>query len=262
MTPPAFRSVRYSKMRRILELTLRTAARIPVIHGLVEVDVTLPRALLAAHRERTGESLSFTAFIVHCLAASVAEFPAVHALRAGGTALHIYDDIDIAVLVERDLDGAKQPIIPIVRGANHLTLLDIHAFIRKAQVQPVEEAWKTIPRFAWVPYWAFWLVWPLFWRRVRRDPELHRRFRGTVGVSAVGMFGNSGGWGIPITDNTSVTVGGIATRPAYVDGVLVPREFLSLTLSFDHAIIDGAVAARFANRLRELIEAGHGLPRA
>ncbi|MEQ1901371.1 MAG: 2-oxo acid dehydrogenase subunit E2 [Devosia sp.] len=262
MTIPAFKSVRYSKMRRILELTLRTAARIPVIHGLVEVDVTLPRTLLAAHRERAGESLSFTAFIVHCLAASVADFPAVHALRAGSHALRVYDDIDVAVLVERDLDGAKQPIIPIVRAANRLSLLEIHAFIREAQTQPVEKAWRTIPAFAWIPYWVFWLGWPLFWHRVRRDPELHRKYRGTIGVSAVGMFGKGGGWGIPVADNTSLTVGGIATRPAYVDGVLVPREFLSLTLSFDHATIDGAVAARFANRLRELIEAGHGLPGA
>jgi pyruvate/2-oxoglutarate dehydrogenase complex dihydrolipoamide acyltransferase (E2) component len=54
-------------------------------------------------------------------------------------------------------------------------------------------------------------------------------------------------------------VGGIATRPRYTDGVLVRRDILSLTLSFDHAMVDGAVAARFAERFRSLIETGHGL---
>ncbi|HRO91391.1 MAG TPA: 2-oxo acid dehydrogenase subunit E2, partial [Promineifilum sp.] len=38
-----------------------------------------------------------------------------------------------------------------------------------------------------------------------------------------------------------------------------PREYLSVTLSFDHDIVDGAPAARFGGRLRGLIEGGDGL---
>jgi hypothetical protein len=56
-----------------------------------------------------------------------------------------------------------------------------------------------------------------------------------------------------------VTVGGIATRPRYVDGELQPREVLALTISVDHGIVDGAPAARFAGRLAELIENADGL---
>ncbi|MFN2167693.1 MAG: 2-oxo acid dehydrogenase subunit E2, partial [Anaerolineae bacterium] len=40
------------------------------------------------------------------------------------------------------------------------------------------------------------------------------------------------------------------------------REFLSLTMSFDHDIVDGAPAARFARRFTELLEQGWGLEAA
>jgi hypothetical protein len=54
-------------------------------------------------------------------------------------------------------------------------------------------------------------------------------------------------------------VGGIGEKPGVVDGQIVIRDCLSLTLSFDHDIIDGAPAARFTQRLKELIESGYGL---
>jgi pyruvate/2-oxoglutarate dehydrogenase complex dihydrolipoamide acyltransferase (E2) component len=50
---------------------------------------------------------------------------------------------------------------------------------------------------------------------------------------------------------TNITIGGIGRRQA--------REVLCLTVSVDHDIVDGAPAARFTQRLKELIEEGHGL---
>jgi pyruvate/2-oxoglutarate dehydrogenase complex dihydrolipoamide acyltransferase (E2) component len=77
------------------------------------------------------------------------------------------------------------------------------------------------------------------------------------------MFGSGGGWGIPIAPPTlMVTVGGISTQPRLVDGELCNREFLSVTLSFDHDVVDGAPAARFSRRLAELVESADGLARA
>ena len=49
-------------------------------------------------------------------------------------------------------------------------------------------------------------------------------------------------------------VGGITRKPGLVDGRVEPREYLALTASIDHDIVDGAPAARFARKLRELIE--------
>jgi hypothetical protein len=56
-----------------------------------------------------------------------------------------------------------------------------------------------------------------------------------------------------------ITVGGIGEKPVLVDGRIALRDYLSLTISFDHDIIDGAQAARFTERLKELIESGYGL---
>lgn len=53
------------------------------------------------------------------------------------------------------------------------------------------------------------------------------------------MFGVSLGWGIPLTPAPlMVTVGGIGPRPVLMDGDVVEREHLSLTISVDHDIID------------------------
>ena len=51
-----------------------------------------------------------------------------------------------------------------------------------------------------------------------------------------------------------VTVGSIGWRPTWVDGDARQAETLALTLSFDHTVVDGAPAARFATRLRALLE--------
>jgi pyruvate/2-oxoglutarate dehydrogenase complex dihydrolipoamide acyltransferase (E2) component len=50
-------------------------------------------------------------------------------------------------------------------------------------------------------------------------------------------------------------VGSTAWKPAVVE----PREIFSLTVAFDHAVIDGAPAARFTRSLVELVESGYGL---
>jgi pyruvate/2-oxoglutarate dehydrogenase complex dihydrolipoamide acyltransferase (E2) component len=56
-----------------------------------------------------------------------------------------------------------------------------------------------------------------------------------------------------------ITVGGIEEKPGVVDGRIEAREFLNVTLDFDHDIVDGAPAARFAQQFRELVVRGYGL---
>jgi pyruvate/2-oxoglutarate dehydrogenase complex dihydrolipoamide acyltransferase (E2) component len=76
------------------------------------------------------------------------------------------------------------------------------------------------------------------------------------------MFGgsNNSGWGLtPPMQSLFLVVGGIALKPAVVEGRIEPREILNLTVAFDHDVVDGAPAARFVRRLVELIESGYGL---
>jgi pyruvate/2-oxoglutarate dehydrogenase complex dihydrolipoamide acyltransferase (E2) component len=89
---------------------------------------------------------------------------------------------------------------------------------------------------------------------------VQKKYWGTVGITAVGMFGKGAGWGIPpATPTLMITLGGIGEKPGVVDGHITMRDYLSLTISFDHDIIDGAPAARFTQRLKDLIESGYGL---
>jgi pyruvate/2-oxoglutarate dehydrogenase complex dihydrolipoamide acyltransferase (E2) component len=75
------------------------------------------------------------------------------------------------------------------------------------------------------------------------------------------MFGKGGGWGFGFLPmhTPGVTVGGIAEKPGVVDGRIEIREYLCVTASMDHDIIDGTPAARFIRRLKELIENDYGL---
>ena len=80
-------------------------------------------------------------------------------------------------------------------------------------------------------------------------------------LSAVGMVGNGAGWGIPPSSPSVcwITVGGIGRKREDVDGQVTTRDYLSLTVSFDHNLVDGAPAAQFTERFKELIESGYGL---
>jgi pyruvate/2-oxoglutarate dehydrogenase complex dihydrolipoamide acyltransferase (E2) component len=85
-------------------------------------------------------------------------------------------------------------------------------------------------------------------------------YYGTVLVSSIGMFGTGGGWGIPVPNHSlQLTLGGIGEKPGVVDHRVEVRKYMSVTVSFDHDVIDGAPAARFIQRLKELVEDGHGL---
>lgn len=255
-----YQVVPYPKLRRALAVTLSSARRKPMIHGLLEVDVTKAREMLEAHKAETGESLSFTAFIITCLAKAVEENTSVQAYRKGSKHLVVFDGVDVATAIEREMAGQKQPIIYIIRDANTKNFRQVHQEIRAAQVNAVEQSWQGLKDFGWLPLLAFRLFWPVFWWLKSRSPAVQKKYGGTVGVSAVGMFGKGAGWGIPVNDHTvDLTVGGVAETPTLVDGQIVTRLSLCLTLSFNHAIVDGAPAARFTGRLKSLIESGYGL---
>jgi pyruvate dehydrogenase E2 component (dihydrolipoamide acetyltransferase) len=74
------------------------------------------------------------------------------------------------------------------------------------------------------------------------------------------MFSHAWGWAIPLAPLTVIaTIGSIVERPTVHDGQIAVRPMLPLTLTFDHAVIDGAPAARFVETLRELTETAAAL---
>ena len=253
-----FEIVPLPKTRRGISEMLHEGQRKHMVHGLTEIDVTKPRQIIREHKTRTGERLSFTAFITNCLAQAVDENKMMQGYRKGKNRVVLFADVDVNTQIERDVNGRKWVMPYIIRAANRKSFYDIHQEIRAAQVKPLDNArefkqydyYLRLPRF----------LRHLFMRLFMKMPRLTKEIAGTVGVTAVGMFGRGGGWGLPITTQTLLlTLGGIAEKPGVVAGQIAIREYLSVTVSFDHDIIDGAPAARFTQRLTELVETGYGL---
>jgi pyruvate/2-oxoglutarate dehydrogenase complex dihydrolipoamide acyltransferase (E2) component len=255
MKPVGYQVVPYPKSRQAIVDYLSVAQSQHSIHGLIEVDVSLPRRLIQEHKAQTGETLSFTGFIIGCLAQAVNENKTLNAYRLGRNRLVIFDEVDISTPVERLVDGHRIGTPYVIRAANTKTFWEIHQEIRTAQVEEAG-AYTRMRLSGSLPNFAM----RLFWKLLRRYPHLKKKYTGTVGVTAVGMFGKGAGWGIPITNYTlQVTVGGIGEKPWVVEGRIEPSEVLSLTVSVDHDVVDGAPLARFVQRFKELIESGHGL---
>lgn len=257
--PKRYHMLPYPKMRRAMSAAQRAFQRKPMMHGLIEVDVTRAREFLREHKARTGEILSFTAFIIGCVGKAVDEHKAVQAYRRGRNHLIVFDDVDVALAVEHDVAGQKIPLVHVLRAVNRKSWLQIHREIRALQAQ-VPRKGSSVLGFAAVPFLPTVLMTRILYRMLRTFPLLHKRVVGTIGVTAVGMVGKGIGWAIPVAGaSLLITLGGSALKPSVIDGRLVMREYLCMTLSFDHRITDGAPAARFSERLRDLIESGYGL---
>lgn len=236
---------------------MRTAGERSVVHGLVELDVTDARRRIRDREAETGDALSFTAFLVNCLAEAIDDHPDVHVYRDWRSRLVSFDDVDAMVMVETTVDGERIGVPHVVRAANRRSLRSIHEAIRAAQSNR-----DTGRRSRWASLGLGLpgVVRRQIWRLPQLFPRRWKSMAGTVAVTSVGMFGSGGGWAVAPTNYTlQLTVGGIATKPGVVDGEVVPREYLNLTVSFDHDVVDGGAAARFVQRLGDLVEGSHGL---
>ncbi len=234
------------------------------MYGLLEVDVTTPRRLIAEHKAITGETLSFTGFITYCLARAVDEDKTIQSYLKGHKQLVLFDDVDVGLMVEQKTGDNRALMGTVIKGANHKSYLEIHREIRSVQAKPA-------PSGRGMPGWfrtGMLLPWPLsrlfsalITLAMRRDPTIAVSMGGTVAVTAVGMFAEGhSGWGIfPLNQSLGLVVGSVNWKPAVVNGHVEPREILNLTVTFDHDIVDGGPAVRFTRRLIELIESGYGL---
>lgn len=233
-------------------------SRRPLIYGLLEIDVTQARTALRDHKARTGESLSFTAFIVKCLAQAIDQDRRVQAYRNWRNRLIIFDDVDVVTLIEAEHGGVAIP--HIIRTANHKSLREIHDEIRAVQTRPARSEQRSSPLMRLAPHLPA-IFRRIFYWQLRQSPQRLKRYSGTCLVTSVGMFGQGSGWGLTFLPmhTLGLTVGGIAEKPGVIAGQIEIREYLDLTITFDHDVVDGAPAARFAQRLKELLESNYGV---
>jgi len=238
---------------------------------LLEFDVTIARERMRDIHRDSGEKVSFTGWLAYCVSQALLEFPEFNSHRHGSRQVVRFTDVDVMLVVEREYGGTSHPMPLVIRKANEMNVVQIHQKIRAAQKQELEASdmvtasesahWLSkIPLTTRIyPYLPVFLR-QLFWRMVGRRAFLAKSILGTVGITAVGMFGRFPGW--PITTGlhtVNLAVGGITRKPAAQGDQVEIREMLALTIMANHDIVDGAPAARFLARFGEFIETGLGL---
>ena len=239
---------RVPKNRQPVLDRLAGASRRFQVHALVELDVTEPMSRIVDAKPR----VTWTGFVIATMARAVALHPEVNARKAGNRILS-FDRVDIGATVERHWEGRTVLDVVTIQGADRKSCAAISGILHAAKYGPGPSH-----RQSGLTAQLVRLPGPLRRTAIRMAatrPSVAASFGPAVGVTSIGMFSSGWGWAIPLAPLTVIaTVGGIVDRPVVHEGRIVARPMLPLTLSFDHAVVDGAPAARFTETLRTLVE--------
>jgi len=215
-----------SEMRRTIARRLLESKRtIPHVYFEDEVDATAMirarRLFEAAALERNGRKLSFNDLVLKAVAAALTEFPEINARTDGETVTTFrHVNIGMAVAVDRGL------IVPVIRSAEEKSVAEIS-----------KEAAELAQR--------------------ARSGKLgmDEYTGGTFSVSNLGSFGLESFHAIINPPEVGIlAVGSIKEKVVAVEHQPAVRPMMRIAGSFDHRLVDGAVAARFMLRVKELLE--------
>jgi len=219
-----YEAIENSMMRKAIARRL-TESKQQVPHFYLSVDVAMDR--LMDLREQLNESadgafkLSVNDFIIKASAKALMDVPNANASWADShTFKHKHAHISIAVAIEGGL------ITPVVRFAEQKSIVEISNEVkelagraRKGELQPVEYT------------------------------------GGTFSISNLGMYGIKQFQAIVNPPEGAIlAVGGTEERVVAENGQAVVKEMMTLTLSCDHRVVDGAAGAEYLNALKKHIE--------
>lgn len=214
--------LRASIAKRLLEAQHNAA----MLTTFNEVDMSAVMGLRRKFGEEfqkahNGTKLGFMSFFVRAAVEALKRFPAVNASVDGNDIVyHGYFDIGVAVSTERGL------VVPIVRDADALSLAQIEDQIGD------------------------------FGTRARAGKlTIEEMQGGTFTISNGGIFGSL--LSTPILNPPQTGILGmhkIQERPMVVDGEIVARPMMYLSLSYDHRLIDGREAVGFLVAIKNLLE--------
>lgn len=223
---PAHRVEPMSMMRQAIAnhmvMSEATSVHVTTIH---RVDMTKIAKLRdkskAAFQERYGFGLTFLPFIMRAATEALRAFPIFNASIEGKNIIY-HGEINLGVAVA--LDGGL--IVPVIRHADELNVtglqrqvVDLAARARSKQLKPTEVA------------------------------------GGTFSLTNFGSFGSL--FATPIINQPQVAIlglGAITKEPVVVDDAIAIRSMMYLALSFDHRLIDGALADQFCQKVKAILE--------
>ena len=253
-----FSKRKISANRMILADYNAVASSMPMVYGLIEIDVTDALAKIDEIKEKQNYKISMTAFTAKCLSQCVAENRALNTFRKGRKFI-VFDEIDISIIIEiTTKSGKKVPYNYVIRNVDTKSVRTITDEIRSYQDKVIEER-EQLSR-GQTKYTSLYTLLPRFFRKwiikkMITNPFRLKKLAGTVGLTSMGMFiKGQGGWLIPFRDKTmNVSTGGIKDVAKFRDGKVVERKLLCTAFLVDHDIIDGAPGARFIARVCELM---------
>ena len=255
----------FSKNRKNIVQVARAGRKKNSAYALIELNVTKGRRIIKKYKEKHGGNISFTGWLVKCVAEAASKHKELNSYRLGRNKTVFFEDVDIPIPVERVVDGEARPMAYIIRKANEKSVVDITREIRSVQSEDVGGATQVLGKEL-TGFERFVLAAPSFLQNFilwlfKRNGILKKKYMGTVGVTAIGMKGEFNGWAIPLGGiiSTLIAVGGISKKPGVVKGKVEVREYLHVTVAVDHDVVDGGPLARFVESFSKLVEDGYGL---
>jgi pyruvate dehydrogenase E2 component (dihydrolipoyllysine-residue acetyltransferase) len=210
-----------SKMRQIIAQRLQqSVVTAPHFFVTVEVDMTDLIAFRAQLKEQ-GAPFTITDFISQAVVLTLKEFPDVNSSTDGKTIRpHSHVHLGLAVSLEEGL------VVPVIRNADGLTLADLN--VRSRELGEKARAGKLTP---------------------------DEMSGGTFTISNMGMLDVENFTAIINPGESAIlAVSSTLKKPVVCKDKVIVRQIMKMTLSSDHRIIDGALAARFVNAVRTKLE--------
>jgi pyruvate dehydrogenase E2 component (dihydrolipoamide acetyltransferase) len=211
--------------QRIAEHMVLSKRVSPHVYSVDEVNVSGIAAIRAKMKnkfeETTGTKLTFMPFFVRAAVEGLRTFPTVNS-SVDGTNIVLHKECNIGVAVALDWGL----IVPVIKNAEEKNFLGI----ARAMNDLAERA-----------------------RAKKLKPE--EVAEGTFAITNPGVFG--GLFGLPVINQPNVAILGLGTiekRPVVIDDAIAIRSMVYLTLSYDHRVVDGAVAHQFMGKIKHTLE--------
>jgi pyruvate dehydrogenase E2 component (dihydrolipoamide acetyltransferase) len=197
----------------------------PHVYSVDEIDMTKVAALRAKSKaefeERYETKLTFMPFFVKAAVNGLRAFPTLNA-SLDGTNVVLHKEINVGIAVALDWGL----IVPVVKNADEKNILGIQRTLNDL----AERA-----------------------RSKKLRPEEVQE--GTFSITNPGVFG--GLFGLPVISQPNVGImglGAIEKRPVVINDSIAIRSMCYVTLSYDHRVVDGAIAHQFLHKVKDTLE--------
>jgi pyruvate dehydrogenase E2 component (dihydrolipoamide acetyltransferase) len=211
--------------QRIAEHMVLSKRVSPHVYSVDEVNVSGIAALRSKLKDKfeqsSGTKLTFMPFFVRAAVEGLRAFPTVNS-SVDGTNIVLHKECNIGIAVALDWGL----IVPVIKNAEEKNFLGI----ARALNDLAERA-----------------------RAKKLKPE--EVAESTFSITNPGVFG--GLFGLPVINQPNVAILGLGTiekRPVVVDDAIAIRSMVYLTLSYDHRVVDGAVAHQFMGKVKHTLE--------